>query len=105
MTLALASTCVGGRRAVPMAPGFAPKKADAYAASETLAGKAFRLTKRESQVIDAVIRTGMCVVAANVLGLSVKTIECHMASARAKAGVDTNYQLIAVYVAAQLKGQ
>lgn len=108
MTLALTATCVGGRRvgpSVPMAASFAPKKADAYAAAETQAGKAFRLTKREAQVVDAVIRTGVCVVAANVLGLSVKTIECHMANARTKAGVDTNYQLIAAYVTAQLKGQ
>lgn len=63
------------------------------------------LTPRERDVIEAVIDTGYCTLAAVRLRMSVKTIECHMRELRAKHDVLSNYQLIAAYVTAKLKGQ
>lgn len=86
-----------------MTNGFSPQFI--VTATEAEAERPMQLTPRERQVIDAVIETGYCTLAAVRLGMSVKTIECHMQRIREKYDVLSNYQLIAAHVAAQLKGQ
>jgi len=92
MSAALISTCVGGRRAGLSQPVPVPAKPQPPVAE-------MRLTPRETQVIEAVIDTGFCTLAAVRLGMSVKTIEVHMLRLREKHGALSNYQLIAAYVA------
>lgn len=95
MTLAITSTCVGGRRALLDEP---PEVALAVKREPPLS-----LTARQREVIEAVVRVGTCIGAASALGLSIKTVEAHMENARGRVSVGTNYQLIAAYVTAQLK--
>ena len=90
MNQTVTSTCVGGRRAgatpIPMVD---PK------------ATGLLLTPRERQVIESVIATGYCTRAAESLGMSKKTIERHMMNIRDKNCLESNYQLIAAFVAAQ----
>ena len=92
MNLALTSTCVGGRRAGQPLQIVVPPR------------KKIDLTPRETQVIEAVIATGFCTLAAARLRMSVKTIEVHMQRLREKHGALSNYQLIAAYVAGKTAG-
>lgn len=98
MSAALISTCVGGRRAGAEFIPLEPKPT-------VTPPRMFGLTARQQQIVRTVIRTGSCVVAANVLRLSKKTVEFQMARIREVVDVDTNYQLIAAFVAAELKEQ
>lgn len=94
MSAALISTCVGGRRAGVERPpvAVAPRvKVDAMN----------QPTRRELEVLDAVIDTGFCTLAAVRLGISVKTVEIHMLHLREKFDVLSNYQLIAAHVSSQ----
>lgn len=95
MTAALISTCVGGRRA-GVTQALMPATA-----RQPAGPKREMLTKRESESVQAVIETGFCTLAAVRLGISVKTIENHMARARQKYGALSNYQLIAAFVRGQ----
>lgn len=96
MTLALISTCVGGRRAGAgvLSPVRRIENRDAT----------LPFTHREREVLEAVIKTGYCTRAAEALGLSHKTVEIHMLHMRTKAVVDSNYQLIAAYVQEKCTG-
>lgn len=96
MSAALISTCVGGRRA----GGTLPTPVRSATSSPPP-----QLTAREAQVIATVVETGFCTLAAARLGMSVKTIEVHMARLREKFDVLSNYQLIAAYVRAQELGK
>lgn len=91
MSAALISTCVGGRRAgVTQRIEALPPRANVDTSCQP--------TKRELEVLDAVIDTGYCTLAAVRLGISVKTIEIHMQHLREKFDVLSNYQLIAAHV-------
>lgn len=91
MSAALISTCVGGRRAgVTQTTAAVPPRARVDARN--------RPTQRELEVLDAVIATGFCTLAAVRLGISVKTVEIHMLHLRDKFDVLSNYQLIAAHV-------
>lgn len=91
MTQHLISTCVGGRRAGVTQIIVSPQEQQA-------AEVARPPTKRELEVLEAVIDTGYCTLAAVRLGMSVKTIEVHMMRLREKFDALSNYQLVARYV-------
>ncbi|RZL40156.1 MAG: hypothetical protein EOP35_01740 [Rubrivivax sp.] len=101
MTLALTSTCVGGRRA-PLPCELPCELPEPIIPAKR--GVTWSLTARQTEVIETVIRIGTCIGAASALGLSIKTIEAHMDNARGRVNVDTNYQLIAAYAAARSGG-
>ncbi len=105
----LIETCVGGRRAGLAAPVIIPKEKPEedrrpkrnHRTSPTYAGEKWGLTIREVEIIEALIRIGQPIVIANILGLSIKTIEAHLRNIRDKVDVYSTYQLIATYVAAR----
>lgn len=95
MSLALTSTCVGGRRAPLQMPVVmpAPKKAGV------------EFSALEVEAIEAVIKHGTAKRAAAPLGISPKAVEARIGRAYDRAGVRHIAQLVAAYVTAQLKGQ
>lgn len=94
MSAALIATCVGGRRAGVTQPM-------AAVAPRVKVDTSDRPTRRELEVLEAVIDTGYCTLAAVRLGISAKTVEIHMLHLRDKFGVLSNYQLIAAHVASK----
>jgi DNA-binding NarL/FixJ family response regulator len=55
-------------------------------------------TKREIQVLEAVIETGSMLDTAKRLCISDRTVEAHFVNMRAKAELASTYQLIAAFV-------
>lgn len=96
----LISTCVGGRRSgitqpiIPPAPRW-----------QVLPEVIHKPTARQIEAIEMVIRAGDMVRAAEEMGLSKKTMECHMSELRARYEVRTTYQLIAKYVEMKTREQ
>lgn len=93
MSLALVSTCVGGRRAGLAAPVLTPPRTERLS-----------FTPYEVEAIEAIIKHGTAKKAAAPLGLSPKAVEARIGRAYDRAGVRHIAQLVAVYVTAQLKG-
>lgn len=113
MTLALTSTCVGGRRAIASAPPEtnlstkpqASIRAGVGQQSVGVGGRLWGLTRREEQVLEAVIQLGHGKIAAAELDIAGKTLEIHMARVREKAGMRHIAPLVAAYVTAKLKAE
>lgn len=113
MSAALIATCVGGRRAGvthQQAKNHAHRRHEAERAGmfkpdPGVGGSMWGLTRREVQALEAVIACGHAKVAAGLLGMSVKTLECHMQIAREKSGHRHIAPLVAAYVTAKLAGQ
>lgn len=112
MTLALTATCVGGRRALLAPPVYQcsgaqlreqSRKGGMYRPDPGVGGQMWGLTRREVQALEAVIAHGHAKVAAQALGMSIKTLEIHMGRARVKSGIGHIAPLTAAYVTAKLK--
>lgn len=65
------------------------------------AGRLWGLTRREVESLEAVITHGRAKVAADVLGVSIKTLEAHMQSVREKVGANHVAPLVAKYLTAK----
>ncbi|RZJ12191.1 MAG: hypothetical protein EOP39_04335 [Rubrivivax sp.] len=107
MTLALTSTCVGGRRAGPQSPILVPPRRPRLPSirpANNAAGRLWGLTARECEVIEAYIAHGLGKVAAPALGISVKTFDAFISRILDRVGAVSSVQLVAFYVTAQLKG-
>jgi DNA-binding NarL/FixJ family response regulator len=96
----LISTCVGGRRSGITQPIIPPTPR-----WQVLPEVIHKPTARQIETIETVIRAGDLVRAAEEMGISIKTMECHMSELRARYEVRTTYQLIAKYVEAKTREQ
>lgn len=111
MTAALISTCVGGRRAGVTQPTnhadrrHAAARAGMFKPDPGVGGVMWGLTRREVQALEAVIAQGHAKVAAEALGMSIKTLECHMQNVREKSGHRHVAPLVAAYVTAKLSAK
>ena len=112
MTLPLTSTCVGGRRSSDVQHEqprnhahirHDAQRAGLYKPDTGVGGQLWGLTRREVQVLEAVIEHGLAKVAAGELGLAGKTLECHITRCRQKSGYRHMPQLVAAYVTAKVK--
>lgn len=65
------------------------------------AGRLWGLTRREVESLEAVIVHGRAKIAAEALGLSIKTLEVHMQNVREKVGVNHVAPLVAAYLTAK----
>ena len=92
--LSLIATCVGGRRAGFEQPPAAAKPACGLG-----------LTARDREILDAYIKHGRIKAVAHELGATHRSIDYAISRMQEKAGVVSSVQLVAAYVAAQLKGQ
>ena len=100
MTLATTSACVGGRHvglAGRPAAEILPPKAQPQAAPA-------QLSPAEVRAIEALIRTGTSKAAADLLGISPKTMEAHLFNARSKTGHRNVILLVVAYARQQHQG-
>lgn len=109
MSLALVSTCVGGRRAgldvqIYRPVVDAPKQRASRLAASNQAGRLWGLTDRDCQILDAYIKHGLLKIVAAELGLQCHSIETALRRMHAKAGVNSSIQLVAAYVTAKSGG-
>ena len=93
MNLSTTSACVGGRYAPAATPTPKPRSRP----REVLPDGFDLLTPSERKAIEAVSRSGLSKIAAFELGVSIKTIEAHMYSARNKTGYSTSIPMLIEY--------
>lgn len=100
MTLATTSACVGGRHvglAGRPAAEILPPKVKPQAAPA-------QLSPAEVRAIEALIQTGTSKAAADLLGISPKTMEAHLFNARSKTGHRNVIRLLIAFDREQRQG-
>ncbi len=103
MTLALVSTCVGGRRAGTFQPMSQPPSRPKPEPRQT--GLPLNLTARQCRVLDAYARLGLGKIVAPELGMTLVAFNKALEVCRQRAGHATSIQLIAAYVAAKYESK